>query len=244
MKIFNRILSNLTLLLIISLAGMVNANATDEDGTPTLKPLSANPAPIPSVAGSIGTLFGSDNGLSGPGAGMFFEIENVGTDPVTILSWDINTADATSVDVYTRSGTYVGFQETMTGWTLLGTDNSVVAQGVDQPTPVAVGGITINPGATMGIAMISDGSWEYTNGTGPANQLFNDGILELRLGTSGTAPLAAGGSIFDPRVWNGVVHYDVSAALAPPTAVPSLSLWALAFLTLALIVLATRKLVK
>ncbi len=239
MKIFNRILSNLTLLLIISLAGMVNANATDADGTPTLKPLSANPAPIPSVAGSIGTLFGSDNGLSGPGDGMFFEIENVGTDPVTILSWDINTADATSVDVYTRNGTYVGFQETMTGWTLLGTDNSVVAQGVDQPTPVAVGGITINPGATMGIAMISDGSWEYTNGTGPANQLFNDGVLELRLGTSGTAPLAAGGSIFDPRVWNGVVYYN-----AAPAQVPSLSFWALALLALALLVFATRKLAK
>ena len=239
MKIFNRILSNLTLLLIISLAGMVNANATDADGTPTLTPLSSNPAPIPSAAGSIGTLFGANNGLSGPGDGMFFEIENVGNTPVTLLSWDINTDDATSVDVYTRNGTYVGFQETMTGWTLLGTDNSVVAQGVDQPTPVAVGGITINPGATMGIAMISDGSWNYTNGTGPANQLFNDGVLELRLGTSGTAPLAAGGSIFDPRVWNGVVYYN-----AAPANVPSLSFWGLGLLSLLLLVFVSRKLIK
>ncbi len=243
MKNINHLIKYISIVLIISIAGITTANATDEDGTSTLLPLSANPAPIPSVAESIGTLFARNNGLTGPGDGMFFEIENVGAAAVTILSWDINTTTTTSVDVYTRTGTYVGFQETMTGWTLLGTDNAVVPQGTDQPTPVAVGGITINPGATMGIAMISNGDWNYTNGDG-TNEIYNNGVLELRLGTSGTAPLATGGSIFSPRIWNGVVYYDDAAVLAPPTPVPSLSFWGFAFLTLLLLIFATRKLIK
>ena len=240
MKSLSRTLKNFSIALIISFFSISVSNATDADGTATLTPLSANPAPIPSVAGSIGTLFGTDNG-GDPGGGIYFEIENVGAVPVTISSWDINTNDQTTVNVWTRPGTYSGFEQASAGWTLLGTDSTVVAQGTDQPTPVAVGGLTINPGEIYGIAMEGDGAWLYTNGTG-TNQIVNNGVLELRLGSANNVAFSS--SIFSPRVWNGVVYYDVGAVLAPPTPVPSLSFWGLLFLTLTLLSFETRKIIK
>ena len=55
------------------------------------------------------------------------------------------------LNVWTRPGTYAGFETTTTGWTLLGTDSTVVAQGVDTPPSVAVGGLIIQPGEVYGI---------------------------------------------------------------------------------------------
>lgn len=105
------------------------------------------------MAQSITTLFASNNGSS-PGGGIYFEVENVGTGTVTINSWDINTNIGTfNVQVWTRPGTYSGFETSSAGWTLLGTAPGVVSAGVNLPTPVAVGGLVINPGEVYGIAM-------------------------------------------------------------------------------------------
>ncbi len=210
-------------------------NATDADGTSTLRTPSANPALVPTGGNNIGTFFASDNG-GGPGGGIYFEIENVSANQVTINSWDINTDNATIVNVWTRSGTYSGFEQASSGWTLLGTDAAVVAQGTDLATPVVVGGLTINPGEVVGIAMEGDGPWNYTNGTG-ANEVHNNGTLELRLGSANNLAFAAG--LFTPRVWNGVVYYSVINA-APPTPVPSLNAWGLMLLVMFFLVVGAR----
>lgn len=235
MKKFTKQLLNITLLFTIFLMGITTANATDADGTATLLPLSANPAPIPNVAGTIGTAFASNNG-GDPGGGIYFEIENITTNPITITSWDINTDNQTTVNVWTRIGTYSGFEQASAGWSLLGTDNAVVQQGTDQPTPLAVGGLTINPGEIYGIAMEGDGSWLYTNGIG-TNEVVNNGVLELRFGSANN--IAFNSSIFSPRVWNGVIYYNVAA-----TPVPSLGFWALILFTLLLLGLASRRLIR
>lgn len=181
---------------------------------------------------SITTIFASNNGLSGPDSGIFFDIENVSPQPIGILSWEINCGDGdddgpsvTDISVYTRQGTSQGFEDTPIGWTLVGTQANVMCAGDNIPTPFNVGGIIITPGVTTGIAMViadGDSTWFYTDGTG-GNQVYNNGELEIRTGSSYDPAFDPDGGINEPRVWNGTVFYEFSA----PAQVPTLSEWGL-----------------
>lgn len=164
----------------------------------------------PNVPGSLTTLFTSNNGGSA-GGGVYFELQNVSAFPITISSWGINTSSTTPVDVavYSRPGTYVGFETSSAGWILMGTAVGVVPSPVDTETLVPVGGLVLQPGEVHGIAMggVGGPAWRYTNGTG-ANQTYNNGSLELRAGSATNVAFAA--PLFTPRVWNGVVYYDLA----------------------------------
>ena len=110
----------------------------------------------------------------------------------------------------------------MDGWTLVDIE-TVVCTGQNLLTPLGVGGFTIQPGETIGIAMVNDGGrWEYTDGTG-SNQIYNNGQLEIRTGSSYRPALQSPGSFFTPRVWNGTVYYS----LGGPRPIPTLSEWGL-----------------
>ena len=182
---------------------------------------------------SLTTIFVSNNGLSGPDSGIFFDLENVSPLPIGILSWEINCSDdngdgpsVTDISVYTRQGTSQGFEDTPIGWTLVGTQTNVMCAGDDLQTPLSVGGIIIDPGVTTGIAMViadGDSQWEYTDGTG-GNQVYNNGELEIRTGSS-LQPAFTGDEedINEPRVWNGTVFYEFTERLE----VPTLSEWGL-----------------
>jgi hypothetical protein len=176
---------------------------------------------------SLTTLFASDNQQDGPDAGFFFDLENVNIVSINIASWDINiTCDnaSTQISVYTRNGTSNGFQHTPDGWILVGTESGIVCAGINNPTPLSVGGIIINPGDLIGIAMVidtDDATWRYSNG----DTIFNNGDLELSPGSSATFSFVPnmGGTNF-PRVWNGTVYYELQRDL---TNVPTLSEWSL-----------------
>jgi len=90
---------------------------------------------------SLTTIFASDNGRSSVDAGIFFDIENVGSATFSIERWDINVTcnDAPSVDitVYRRVGTFQGFENAMDGWTLVGTE-TVTCAVENSPTPLMV----------------------------------------------------------------------------------------------------------
>ena len=221
---------NLTSLLSIVLVALFsfNALAIDANNTSDLLAPSNKPQPVILGTNNLSTLFAANNG-GDSGGGIYFELENVGSEAIVINSWDVNTENQTTVNVWTRPGTYVGFETTTAGWTLLGTDNSVVAQGVDTPTSVAVGGLIIQPGEVYGIAMEGDGSWIYTNGDG-TNQVYNNGVLELRAGSANNIAFNSG--VFSPRVWNGVVYYGPAG---PPPVMPSLSFWGMMLLALTLV---------
>ena len=199
-------MKNYMSLIMISFLVLVSgiSSATDANNTADLSTPSTNPAPIPNGTNSIGTLFGANN-QGGDTGGVYFEIENVSADAISIDSWDVNVNDPqTTVNVWTRPGTYSGFEQSSAGWTLLGNDNTVVSQPVDQPTPVAVGGLVIQPDETYGIAMEGDGGWSYTNGDG-MNQTYNNGTLELRLGSANN--VAFSGSVFYSTCmeWRGLL---------------------------------------
>ena len=176
-------------------------------------------------AASLTTLFASNN-MGSFGGGIYFDLENVGSMPITITSWDVNVSSGTDdVAVWYRTGTSQGFEQTTDGWQLLGTDSNVVSQGVDQPTPVNVGGLTIFPGDVFGIAMAGGMQWRYTNWTS-SNRDYNDGLLEIR--TVSATNVAFGSPRFFPRVWNGTIYYRLSGSI------PTVSEWGLIIFSLLL----------
>jgi hypothetical protein len=104
-------------------------------------------------SGQLTTIFAADNGF----AGNTFDLENTGTTPIVIQSFEVNLedlpplGDANTIDVYFKEGSAVGFEADAAAWTLLGSDTNVVSQGLNVPTPVDVGGLVIQPGEVYGL---------------------------------------------------------------------------------------------
>jgi hypothetical protein len=92
---------------------------------------------------------------------------------------------------------------------MLGQDAAVDCAGSDIPTPVAIGGLTINPGELYGfyvdLTSYPGASLLYTNG-GPTT--FTNADISLTTNTGQGDPAFTGSSFF-PRQWNGTVYYDI-----------------------------------
>jgi len=197
-----------TLALVAVLLAVPLAAQMDNSGNPPKVPV--NPQSfLVAGSGSLTTLFAGDNGF----AGNTFDIENVGAQPITITSFDINCTQGQNpidtVTIYWKVGTSVGSENTPGAWTLLGVDSNVTCAGLDVPTPVALGGLDMNPGDLFGfyVDLTSyDGTnlLNYTNG-GP--NTYTNTEIELTSNTGQSSP-AFGGSFF-PRIWNGTVYYDI-----------------------------------
>lgn len=128
--------------------------------------------------------------------------------PTTVVSLEANfnvaAGSTVNLEVWTRSGTYVGSEQDPTGWTLVAQgDGTALALGSGNPTPVPlIAPFDFVPGGVTGVAIVyTEGGNPYTNGNG-SNQLFTDGNMTIELGSSCSAPFV-GGSVFTPRVWNG-----------------------------------------
>ena len=86
---------------------------------------------------SLTTIFAENNG----NLSVFFDIENITSVPITILSWDNNFRDCDiggplDVSVYTRNGTSQGFETSPAGWSLIGTVTNAVCNPDDTPSPL------------------------------------------------------------------------------------------------------------
>ena len=170
----------------------------------------------PSGLGSITTFFNANNSF----AGNMFDITNIGANPITITSFDINLgtngANA-NVSVYSYPGTYVGHESSPTGWTLMGMA-TVNSAGTNVPTPLSVGGLTISPGQSYGlyvtVSNYPNASMQYTNGT----NVISNTEVSLSLGIGKGNPDFTG-STFASRSWNGTIYYDIGSGATPtPTA--------------------------
>ncbi|MFC2101275.1 hypothetical protein ACFLRZ_05540, partial [Bacteroidota bacterium] len=149
---------------------------------------------------SITTIFAQNNGSTG----NMFDITTTNT--ITIDSFYINGDNSALMEVWYRVGTYVGHTSSNSGWIKLG-DYTVTTAGVDQPTHLPIGGLTIPANQTYGIYVTCvSGSINYTNGTG-TNQVYTDANMTITCGH--------GGSYFNltntPRVWNGTIFYGVGS---------------------------------
>ena len=181
---------------------------------------SGSPSPSPTCmpGGQLTTLFAGGNSGSAGGA-VYYDV-TVGGNPISITSFDVNTASTlpfTNVTVWVLPGmTSVGNETNMGLWTQVATGSGTGA-GVGLPTHVTLSSpIALSAGTLNGIALLADSSFgfTYTNGTG-ANQNYSDGNLSLALGSASNAPFTA--PVFTPRVWNGTVYYDVAGSCGTPS---------------------------
>jgi hypothetical protein len=118
----------------------------------------------------------------------------------------VNTAQAGAftLTVYSKSGSYVGFNTTPGAWTVL-TSGGGVGAGVNLPSIADVTDVVI-PAGSYGIALKLDAAhaFSYTNGTG-ANQNYSNADLALSLGMAQNVQWTGG---FTPRVFNGKLYYN------------------------------------
>jgi len=139
-------------------------------------------------------------------AGNMFDVTASGADDVLIDKFDVNvTAGSGTISVYTRPGSYVGFEGAAAGWTLMGSE-VVTGAGSNLPTQVNVGGLTIPAGQTYGFYVtVSDYpslTMNYTNG----DNVFSDANITIATGVGKGNPDFTG-STFASRSWNGTIYY-------------------------------------
>jgi hypothetical protein len=156
----------------------------------------------------------ANNGGS-PGWAIFHDLI-AGPGGVTITGMTTASTAAAgagyTIEFFTRSGTALGGPGSdPAGWTSLGT--VPVTQGAGGSTGVselfATPIININPGDTVGVAMLFTDAGPRYFGTGsPPFQVFADTNLTLITGEGRSAPFTTGGSVFASRGLVGEIHYD------------------------------------
>jgi hypothetical protein len=172
-----------------------------------------------SASAGITTLFASSNG-GAFGGGVYFDATIAGAD-ITVTGLDTNTKETdlfTGLKIYTRVGTAFGNEGSVSGWSLVATGSGTGA-GEDNPTAVTLSNPFVLDASTQyGIAIVmpSNIGHDYTNGDG-GNQYYANADLSLTFGTA--TNVAFTGEVFDPRVWNGTIDYNVNSA--SPVPVPS-----------------------
>ncbi len=158
---------------------------------------------------ALSTTFASNNGF----AGNMFDLEVANS--VTVHSFDVNIdstagAGTAHVDVWMRTGSYVGHEDDSNDWTYLGTDLATVAAGSDNSTRVAVGDVNLSAGTTyafyFNLASYPSGQiMRYTNAAG--GEVFENSDLRIGPGVGTTGEAFTGGTISN-RIWNGRIHYS------------------------------------
>ncbi len=152
---------------------------------------------------TLETTFAS-NSRGSVGGAVFFDVE-----ALTSMAWtriDLNLDQAVgaagSVDVYVRSGSYVGNTASAAGWTLASTAG-VTAAGPDVPSPAALSVPVLLPVGSHAIAVVHHGvAARYTSG---AMQVEACGELAIEAGAAQNSPFS--GVAFTPRTANLRVHY-------------------------------------
>lgn len=162
----------------------------------------------PAQAASITTTFVSTTGASS--GGNMFDITTFGNAlNVTSLEVNVDTTGTFNLDVYTKSGTYVGSQTNSGAWTLVSSATGITGQGQDNRTFVDIPDFTLAANSVTGIYVATNTTIRYTSGA----NTFSNGDLQLDLG-AGIGGLF--GNVFTPRTWNGTITYDVQASATTP----------------------------
>jgi hypothetical protein len=141
--------------------------------------------------------------------GNMFDI--VATNEVTILSFDASPMGATTIEIYYKAGTWNGFANTPSAWTYVGSAPTPYTGGFSYVgVPVNV---TIPAGQTYAFYVTSNTSavsLNYSNGTNVGNVYSGDANITFLEGGGLEYPFTQNtGAVYQPRVWNGNIHYAV-----------------------------------
>ena len=117
--------------------------------------------------------------------GFMFDVTVLSSGSVEIDSFDASmTGYTTDASVYYREGGREGYENDSTAWTLAGSA-TVTPQGINQPTHLAVGGITMDAGKTYGIYITFNDAYSisYNLWYGPGSTAYQDANLKISAGT-------------------------------------------------------------
>jgi hypothetical protein len=158
---------------------------------------------------SIATTYSAGNGSNG----NMFDVTAL--NPITINSVDvvISSVAVSTVEVWYRFGSFVGFESSNAGWTSAGT-GTVMGAGNGNPVPLNVNlGINIPGGQTYGIYVTSNGgaTFGYSNGTAVGNLFSQNSDLSVFEGKGGSYF----GVTISTRIWNGNIHYTKQGCSSP-----------------------------
>jgi methionine-rich copper-binding protein CopC len=192
----------------------IDNSAIAVPGGPLLGPLGTRYAVVGASAPTVGTVarqitttFAGGNGQNG----NMFNVTTL-TNPITITSLDLNITSGTyTVALYTRPGTYLGYETTPSAWTQMAT-GTVAAAGSGSPSPFNVVPNLQLPANTLTgfyVTITNGGILNYTNGS----NTYGNSDLQLTLGEGISYPF---GSVFTPRTWNGNIHYTVGTGSGTP----------------------------
>ena len=95
---------------------------------------------------------------------------------------------------------------------LIGTDTGVVSQGFDNPTPVDVGEIVLDPGVYGIYVHLFQGMDQVLWFSFGGPTVYVNAELSLTTNTGEIGGAFTGGSSFS-REWNGTIHYEIAGPL-------------------------------
>jgi hypothetical protein len=167
------------------------------------------PAPSPCNGQALTTLFASNNGGSAGGQ-VFFDIDVLTPAGINVAQLDTNTSlavgTAFTLNVFTKAGTFVGFETNVGAWTQVASGAGISA-GTDQPSLVEFPDFLLPQGVT-GVALILVGGAHRYTGTSaaPPVTFYANADLTITGGKALNVPWS--GTPFSPRMWNGRVRYN------------------------------------
>ncbi|MCF8369546.1 MAG: hypothetical protein K9G76_10925 [Bacteroidales bacterium] len=142
--------------------------------------------------------------------GAYFDVVASGGKSVTINSCDFhcNTTGTVNVEVWYKSGSYIGFTSSSGAWTQLGTTQTITGQGAWTPTIINPGAsITIPSGSTYGFYInCYSGSNGYMWFTGGSNS-YGNADLTINTGDMASNVIPGNGS-WNGYTFNGTVYYS------------------------------------
>lgn len=123
-------------------------------------------------------------------AGWMVNITNISTNTITINCFEARFQGTSGYRIYTKTGTFVGFEANAAAWTLVGTAANVtgISTTTSSPIPIAVN-VNINPGATQAFYLTRTDNLTTTrhlyiagSGTAGTTVYSSDANLQLKEG--------------------------------------------------------------
>jgi hypothetical protein len=160
------------------------------------------------------------------GGAVFFDLEVVGDVTMSGLGsvFLAQPGIPVGLKVYTTANTYLGNELDPNAWSLKATDDgSVVSNGSNFITNVPFTAPIVLPQGRYGFALVAVGTQHvYAVGNG-SNEVHESPDQRLRLiaGASQNVPFST--ALFTPRVWTGVLCYDIPPGVGTSYCSPSVA---------------------
>lgn len=157
---------------------------------------------------SLATAYNQNNGQRG----AMFDVQT-GSNPITVTGFDANLYASTTAyyELYYRTSTHVGHQNSSTGWVFLDSASNVTSLGMNIPTPLPFTfSVTIPANTRYSFYLTNSfgGGLNYTDGTSVGNTLASNSDVTIYEGVGKSYPF---GLTFTVRNVNATMHYTVGA---------------------------------